>query len=177
MKRYLKLFLAATLIAVLTGFVPIYLHRKKERDIQALLSRPPAKATRILRQALASCTELRIHQDITESDPPELDRIPATVALGKPVMVLRGRKMRELIAGLHLESETMSEWQYLPNGNGVGAAYVIPALEFYSGTRWLADVRFVPGGLRWYAPLKYKGDAPLLPESRWYLEQKGISPN
>jgi hypothetical protein len=176
MKRDLKFFLAATLIAVLTGFVPIYLHREKERDIQALLSRPPAKATRILRQTLASCTEVRVHRDVGEVAPPEWDRTLATVALGKSVMVLQGRAMQDLIAGLHAEHNGISSW-HLDEGPHPGAAYNVTALEFYSGTRWLADIRFMPDGLRWYAPLKYKGDAPLLPESRWYLEQKGISPN
>ncbi len=172
MKKDLKFVIATTLIAALAGGVPAYLQWKKEREIQALLSRPPAKATRILRQSLAPCTEVRVHLDAGDTVVPDFSRTPAIVAfqLGKPTFVLRGREMENLIAGLHAERAGASTWRPRP-GPYPGAALFVTTLEFYSGSKWVADVRVGGYGVRWYTPLKYKGDAPLLPESERYLKQ------
>jgi hypothetical protein len=176
MKRELKFFIATTLIAAVAGGVPVYLQRRKDQEIQALRSRPPAQATRVLRQALARSTEVRVHLGVGDTVVPDFSRTPTTLALqlGKPALILRDREMQNLIAGLHAERAGKSAWRPRP-GPYPGAALTVTALEVYADGQCIADVRAGLYGLRWYTPLKYKGDAPLLPESERYLEQMTTS--
>lgn len=176
MSKKPQIILATTLIAVLVGGVPLGLKWAKNREalaIQALPSRPPAKATRELRAALASCTEARVHLHIGENSSPELGRTMPSVndELGKPAFVLRGPEMENLIASLHVEHDGTSIWHSSLGRVAVGAAFKVTALQFYAGKQWVADVRAHSTNLRWYTPLKYKGDASILPESQQYLQQ------
>jgi hypothetical protein len=177
MKKDLKLLLATTLIAALMGGVPTVLHWRMQQEVQALLSRPPAPATRVLRQALASATEVRIHVQTGDSYTPEYFASRAAVAsrLGKPTFIWRGQEMKDLIASLHAERGGQSAWQSYDNSQPPpNSIEIATALEFFAGDQWIADIRVGETyGLRWYSPPVYKADAPLMWESMRYLHSLG----
>lgn len=177
MKKESQYIVAMILVAALAGGVPWYLKWREDSEIKALLSRPPARATRELRGALKSATEVRIHLEVGDITLPETANRPAFVAsaLGQPALILQGHDLQNLIAALHVERPGDSQWNPDPYRSSLAipaSAFWVTALEFYAGDRWLADVRVGPYGryrLRWYAPLVHKGDGPLLPASYDYV--------
>lgn len=178
MKRDSKLLIVTTLIAALAAGVPVVVARLRDKQTQAhnlhvraLLARPAGKATRELRQVLAACTEVRVWPQAEEWELPSA----AAYALltpakdGPPAFTLRGAELQELIATLHAERGGVSKWRP-PKPALTGGPMGVTAMEFSTGTNYVASIRARHGLIRWYTPQAHRGDAPLLPESKLYLE-------
>ena len=193
MKSDQKLIIGTTLIAVLAGVAPLGIKwtqgigpRARQQETRLLLSRPPAHATKELRQALFACTEIRVWLKVNERCRPHTSGSVSNISPAKyrkPTLVLRGSQAQNLIAGLHAESHAPSAWRPAPQPYR-GIMHDATVLDFYARNKWIAQIRFYrdypgvsldplhqSGYIRWYTPLQYKGDSPLLPASERYLHR------
>ena len=181
MNRTHRLIIVAALIIIPMAFLVVSMWvqerqaRSPEHVKQVLRLYPQNKATGELRQAIASCTEVRLYKIIDDYPNPNQERLEKYVldelkSYG-PVLVLTGQEMREVINSLHTApKDSSTPWSMatpVPHG-GLDPVY---PLEFYQGDKWIADIRVSPWYLRWYTPIKYKGDARILRESWLYIER------
>jgi hypothetical protein len=176
-KKETKLFLAMALLPLLPGGYFTGVERTRQRKIKALKERKPTPATLALRRALAPADELRIFVQTFDSYEPYVFASEAAAGYRqkRPNIIYRGDEIRDFMAAIHVEGNGSRGWYLFPENQPMpGSLETSTGLEFYRNGQWMADIRVTDYQLlRWYTPLDYKADGPLLPESRRYLRDIG----